>query len=133
MTDATTPAIDLVFSAPPPGFFPMIDFTLAPIPGADGLYTLRSADDPNIRLFVVDADSYVPDYSPSVPADALFAIGTDRPEGVQVLVITTASSGAPTVNLMAPILVNRATGQALQVILDGDEWPIRAELLRPAS
>ena len=33
-----------------------------------------------------------------------------------------------TANLLAPILVNPVTGAAAQVVLDGDEWPLRAPL-----
>jgi len=33
-----------------------------------------------------------------------------------------------TANLLAPILVNPVTGAAAKVVLDGDEWPLRAPL-----
>ncbi len=35
-------------------------------------------------------------------------------------------------NLMAPIVVNAKTGACAQVILEGQDWPLRAELSRSA-
>jgi flagellar assembly factor FliW len=47
---------------------------------------------------------------------------------VRVLVVTTIADDGRAANLMAPILVHRASGRAAQVILDGD-WPLRAPLV----
>ena len=40
----------------------------------------------------------------------------------------TPSPEGSTVNLLAPVLVNRATGAALQLVLEDDAFPVRAEL-----
>jgi flagellar assembly factor FliW len=46
---------------------------------------------------------------------------------VLALVVVNPSREGSTVNLLAPILVNRNTGASLQVVLD-DDFPVRAEL-----
>ena len=45
-----------------------------------------------------------------------------------VLVVTNPGETGTTVNLMAPIVVNADTGRCAQIILDGQDWPLRAEL-----
>lgn len=115
----------LTFIAPPPGLAPLTAFDLVPIDEADGLFTLRAQQAPDIRLFVIDAPAYLPDYAPEVTREHLDAIGA--PDDVRMLVVATLTDEGPTANLMAPILVNPASGDAAQVILDGD-WPLQAPL-----
>ncbi|GAA4662963.1 hypothetical protein GCM10025779_33200 [Arthrobacter cryoconiti] len=118
---------NLRFATPPPGLEPAVDFTLAPIPNAVGLFSLTSADG-SIRLFVLDAATHLPDYSPHQADADLNQIGTTD---ATVLVVVTPSAHS-TVNLAAPILLNASTGSALQVILESSAWPLRAPLA-PAS
>ncbi|PJJ73302.1 flagellar assembly factor FliW [Diaminobutyricimonas aerilata] len=128
-----TPHAAVTFVTPPPGFAPHVRFALDDVLGADGLFALRAEDDPDIRLFVVDSTVYVPDYAPEVHTEDLDAIGAAEPDDVLVLVVATIDGGSPVVNLMAPVLVGRESGLASQVILDGDDWPLRARLGSLAS
>ncbi len=116
------------FIAPPPGLSPLVDFDLEPVAEADGLYTLRSLEAPDIRLFVIDAPVYLPDYNPAMSVQQLESIGATETSEVRVLVVTTLSDGGPSANLMAPILMHATSGEATQVILDGDDWPLRMQL-----
>ena len=116
------------FIAPPPGLSPLVDFDLEPVAEADGLYTLRSLEAPDIRLFVIDAPVYLPDYNPEMSVQQLESIGATETSEVRVLVVTTLSDGGPSANLMAPILMHATSGEATQVILDGDDWPLRMQL-----
>ena len=118
----------VTFIAPPPGLSPLVEFDLEPVAEADGLYTLRSLDAPDIRLFVIDAPVYLPDYNPEVSAAQLESIGAAEPSEVRVLVVTTLNDDGPSANLMAPILMHAISGEATQVILDGDDWPLRMQL-----
>ena len=118
----------VTFIAPPPGLSPLLEFDLEPVAEADGLYTLRSLDAPDIRLFVIDAPVYLPDYNPEVSAAQLESIGATEPSEVRVLVVTTLNDDGPSANLMAPILMHAISGEATQVILDGDDWPLRMQL-----
>lgn len=118
----------LTFIAPPPGLAPLVDFTLDDIEGAEGLYALRAKADANRRLFVLDAAVHLPDYTPVLSDEQCEALDVFTPENVLLLVIVNPSEAGTTVNLMAPIVVNATTGACAQVILDGQDWPLRAEL-----
>ena len=70
----------LAFVSPPAGLAPLTQFTLNEVSGADGLYSLRAVDNSAIRLFVLDAAIYLPDYSPDYKlvgseTDIRFAFG----------------------------------------------------------
>jgi flagellar assembly factor FliW len=118
----------LTFIAPPPGLAPLVDFTLDDIEGADGLYALRAKADANRRLFVLDAAVHLPDYTPVLSDEQCEALDVSTPENVLLLVIVNPSEAGTTVNLMAPIVVNATTGACAQLILDDQDWPLRAEL-----
>lgn len=120
----------LTFVESPPGLAPLVDFDLDNVDGAPGLYTLRA--DTGLRLFLVDAPVYVPWYLPEIDSEALASVGSGADDPADLMVVATISDGAPIVNLMAPMIVNRRTGAAAQVIL-GDEWPLRAQLQRPGA
>jgi flagellar assembly factor FliW len=120
----------LTFIESPPGLAPLVDFDLDTVDGAPGLYTLRA--ETGLRLFLVDAPVYVPWYEPQIGSDALASVGSGADDPADLMVVATISDGAPIVNLMAPMIVNRRTGAAAQVIL-GDEWPLRAQLQRPGA
>ncbi|WP_104086841.1 flagellar assembly protein FliW [Arthrobacter sp. GMC3] len=116
---------ELRFVTPPPGLEPKVNFTLAAIENAVGLFSL-TANDGTARLYVLDAATHLPDYSPRLPAAELSAIGTDV-SGVTVLVVVNPGVQS-TVNLAAPILLNSQDGSCTQVILEGGDWPLRAPL-----
>jgi flagellar assembly factor FliW len=118
----------LTFIAPPPGLAPLVDFTLDDIEGAEGLYALRAKADTNRRLFVLDAAVHLPDYTPVLSDEQCEALDVSTPENVLLLVIVNPSEGGTTVNLMAPIVVNATTGACAQLILEDQDWPLRAEL-----
>jgi flagellar assembly factor FliW len=122
----------LTFVTPPPGLSPHVEFSLDDIEGAPGLHTLRASADASVRLFVVEASMYVPDYAPAFTEEHLLDVGADARADAEVLVVTTLDSDGPVVNLLAPVLVNSATGAATQVILDGSDFPLRARLARTA-
>ncbi|MGH1526747.1 flagellar assembly protein FliW [Leifsonia sp. L25] len=116
------------FLTPPPGLEPLDDFSLEPVAGADGLFTLASIERPEIRLFTIDASRHLPGYSPELPDDRAIELGIAVAEDALLLVVVTPSREGSTVNLLAPVVVNRATGSALQLVLEDDAFPVRAEL-----
>jgi flagellar assembly factor FliW len=121
-------SVALSFVTPPPGFDPLKEFTLNAIEGAPGLYALVAAASQNIRVYVVDASVYLPDYSPVLSDEQVAALQLDAPEDALVLVVANPAKTGTTVNLMAPIVVNSLTGASAQFILDGQHWPLQAEL-----
>ena len=123
----------LTFVAPPPGLDPLVEFDLAPVEGAVGLYTLWDTADADVRLFLLDPVHFVPEYRPALSAEQLAALDVGSDAELDVYVVATIQDGAPVVNLLAPILVQPLAARAAQVILEGDEWPLRAELAAPAA
>lgn len=124
---------ELEFVTPPPGLRDLRRFTLAPLDDVGILFALRATDDPGVRLFVVPPQLYFPDYGPDLDDATLGALGTDGPASasdVVLLVVVHPGNGTepPTANLLAPIAVHARTGASLQVVLEGDRWPLRAAL-----
>lgn len=117
----------VTFTAPMPGLDNIHDFALRSIDSAPGLYALESASAP-VRLFLADAAVFVPGYGPPLPGSALEALELGDGEAPQVLVVVNHSPAATTVNLMAPIVLNPASRRCAQLVLDGKEYPLRAEL-----
>jgi flagellar assembly factor FliW len=118
----------LTFIAPPPGFAPLVEFVLDEIEGAHGLYALRAIGSESTRLFVLDAGVYLPDYKPEITDEQAASLELTKGEDALVLVVANPGESGTTMNLMAPIVVNSVNGQCAQFILEGDEWPLRAQL-----
>ena len=117
-------------AAPLPGLPGHDEFSLIALDGTGVLFALRSlpADDDSIRLFVVDPTAFFPDYAPTVRADVRTSIGATSGAVATLVVVRPGEDGrAPTANLLAPIVVDPVTGNAVQTVLDED-WPLRAPL-----
>ena len=117
----------LSFTAPPPGFDPLVEFDLAEVEGAPGLYTLRDTAGADLRLFLLDPTYYLPEYLPGISDEDLAALGVSSVAEVDVYVVADLQGGAPVVNLLAPIVVDPVGARATQLILQ-DDWPLQAEL-----
>jgi flagellar assembly factor FliW len=116
------------FVTPPAGLAPLTQFTLNEVAGADGLYSLRAVDNLAIRLFVLDAAVYLPDYSPEISDEQSRAIDLHTAADAMVLVVANPGESGTRMNLLAPIVVNVHSGACAQVILDDQDWPLQAEL-----
>jgi flagellar assembly factor FliW len=115
----------LTFEEPMPGLAPHTVYTLEPVDGANGVFSLRPVDAPEVRLFVLDASVYAPTYAPDVTGPCR-QIGLEPGERARILVVATPGDARTSVNLAAPVLVNEAEGRAVQAVLDG--WAVRAPL-----
>lgn len=129
-TDVVDVPAVLDLTAPLLGLPGHLRYTLEALDDSGVLFALRSvpADDADaaVRLFVVSPEAHFPDYAPTIDAD-LLAWEADE-EHTAVLAVVHPGQGpqdGPTVNLLAPLVVDTRTGRAAQVVLDGD-WPLRA-------
>jgi flagellar assembly factor FliW len=130
--------IALTFTVAPFGLEPLSAFVLSPIEHTDGLFALvgtgttdTGVEDP--RLFLLDAAVHLPSYAPELSDVQASSIGLDSAADAMLLVVANAGSGSDqgmTVNLLAPVVVNARTGVGAQFILDGQDLPLRAELVR---
>ena len=128
VADAPVTNTPLTFTAPMPGLESVRDFTLRSVDGAAGLYALEAGSPIPLRLFLADAAVFVPAYAPPVPAAAMEALDVEPGGTPQVLVVINHSPGATTVNLMAPLVLNPANRRCTQLVLDGRDYPLRADL-----
>ena len=122
------PVIEMV--EPMPGFPGFKRFTLVQLDDTGALYSLKSVDDPDLRVLVVPASVFFPDYQPEVEDAAVAALDVHAPEDVLALLVVNPgeSAAGATVNLLAPVLLNPANRRAAQVVLTED-LPVRAPLL----
>ncbi len=113
---------------PLPGLSGHPEFTLDGLDDAGMLYALRSLADPGVRLFVVRPEAFFEGYTPTVDTETRDALAlADGADPLLLVVVNPGSGDTPsTANLLAPLMVNPATGAASQVVLDG--WPLRAPL-----
>ncbi|MFO7691193.1 MAG: flagellar assembly protein FliW [Cryobacterium sp.] len=118
----------LAFLTPPPGLAPHTEFVLNAIDGATGLYSLQAAAADSTRLFVLDAAVFLPAYTPYISSEQSASLELTLPTDALLLVVANPGEAGTTVNLMAPIVVNAATGVAAQLILEGQDWPLQAPL-----
>lgn len=119
------------FTSPIPGFPEHRRFVLVRTADDGLVYTLRSADDPDVRFLVVPPAPFYPDYAPEVGDQVIEQLASTAPEeDLLVLLVVTVGNHAEdaTANLLAPIVVDRSTRRAVQVVLDRD-LPVRAPLL----
>lgn len=118
----------LTFLAPPPGLAPHVDFALAPVDGADGLFAMRAVDDAELRLYLVDPRSVLNDYAPTLTDEQAQGLALESADDALILVVAHPGADGVSVNLLAPVIVNRTTGVASQVILEDQDYPLRAPL-----
>lgn len=119
----------LEFVTAPPGMMSLRTFALDALDDIGALFAMRSTEQSGVRLFVVPPRVYVPDYAPAIDAQTRAALGLGVDDPVLLVVVHPGEGGEPpTANLLAPVAVNPATGAAMQVVLDGDDWPLRAPL-----
>jgi flagellar assembly factor FliW len=125
----TAPAIEFVSAMP--GFPNHRQFTLARLHDQDLLYALTSVDDPALRFLVVPPVPFFPDYAPEFDDETRKLLDVhDADQVILLLVVTPGRDGTgASANLLAPIVVDRRSRRAAQVVLDGSGLPVRAPLV----
>jgi len=118
------------FVAPMPGFPDHRRFYLVAIDDSGLVYSLTSADDPELRFLVIPPPPFYPDYTPEISDEALSMLGVDDAERLLLLLVVTAGETLreTTANLMAPIVIDNESRRAVQTILAGSDFPVRAAL-----
>ena len=111
------------------GFPDHEDYRLVEVPDAAPLLLLESVAEPGPQFVVVPPDLFFPDYAPEVDDASAERLGLQSADDSLLLVVLTlgAEVADATANLLAPVVVNRRTHQAAQVVLSED-WPLRAPL-----
>lgn len=95
---------------------------------------LQVIDQPNLAFLVLPAAEFLPDYNPDVPADDVKFLDISHPEDALVFnIVTLRANGESTVNLKGPIVINRFSLKAKQVVLaNAGQYSVQQPLPRPA-
>lgn len=123
-TELDMPIIDM--AVPMPGFPAHRQFVLVRLSEEGLLFAFTSIQDPDLRFLVAPPEPFFPDYAPEIENEALAALNTKDPDRLLVMVVITAGVDETTANLFAPIIVDRDTKRAIQVVLNGSNMPVRA-------
>jgi flagellar assembly factor FliW len=130
MTDPSLglPTIDM--AVPMPGFPRHRQFVLVRLNDEGLLYAFTSIEDPELRFLVAPPEPFFADYAPEIEDEVFAALNTKDPDRLLLLVVITAGVNETTANLLAPIVVDRDSRRAMQVILNGTGMPVRAVMNR---
>jgi flagellar assembly factor FliW len=128
-TDIGVPALH--FAAGIPGFPEARQFALVWWGDEDGPFSiLTSLEQTGLEFLVVPPHAFFPDYAPEIDDDTVERLGLESADDAILMVIVTVGDqpGDATANLLAPVVVNRHTRAAAQVVLTEGDLPLRAPL-----
>ena len=92
-------------------------FTLQANPEEEPFLWLRVLDEPQMAFLVLSPFVVMPTYEPNIPAEDEAFLGLQDPQDTLILnIVTMRGSQPPTINLKGPIVLNRRTLVAKQVI-----------------
>lgn len=131
--DAPAALHELSFDDGLPGFPGQRRFTLAPWGGEDSPFSiLQDVDDDELRFVVVPPEAFFPAYAPVLTDDDAERLGLEEADDAIVLVVVTLGARASdaTANLLGPVIINRHTLAAAQVVLAGQDASTQVPLVR---
>ncbi len=126
MTDTALDLPTISMAVPMAGFPAHRDFVLVRLHEEGLLYALTSVRDPEVRFLVAPPEPFFPDYAPEIENEVFAALNTRDPDRLLVMVVITAGVNETTANLLAPIIVDRDSRRAMQVVLTDSSLPVRA-------
>jgi flagellar assembly factor FliW len=124
-------SIEISFPAGLPGFPHAHRFQLAPIGDIDSPFLLLTAvDDPNARFIVVTPWTFYPEYEFRLDDVEAERLGLSDARDALVFCMVTLRDKArhATVNMLGPIVINRQTLEAAQVVVPAIGYGTRAPL-----
>jgi flagellar assembly factor FliW len=130
-TQAATDVVEITFAAGLPGFPNAHRFELAPWgPAGSPFLILTSSDDPEVGFVVVPPWVFYPDYEFELDAGTAERLSLAKAEDAVVFAVVTLRDRAEdsTLNLLGPIVVNRFSHEAAQVVLPSAGYSVRAPL-----
>ena len=114
------------FSEGIPGFNEVRDWELVALVGLEPFHWLRAIEKKNLKLMVVEPHLVVDGYVPilSRTDQHRLSLSVDAPPLI-FTIVTLWDDSSVTVNLKAPLVMNVKTMQGAQLVLDGQDWPMR--------
>ena len=78
-----------------------------------------------LEFIVVPPGALFPDYVFEIPDEIVALLGVEDADSVEVYVLVTGGGAStPTVNLMGPLVRNRANGRGAQLVLQDDRYGV---------
>jgi flagellar assembly factor FliW len=100
------------------GFEQIKDYVLVVNPGEEPFAWLRVEDNAALAFVVIDPFVVMPDYNPDIPpADVEFLGLKNANDALLFGIVTVHGASQATVNLKGPVVINRHTHTAKQVII----------------
>lgn len=130
MIDPSLGLPTITMAVPMPGFPAHREFVLVRLHEEGLLYAFTSVEDPELRFLVAPPEPFFPEYAPEIEDEVFAALNTKDPDRLLLMVVITAGIDETTANLLAPIIVDRDTMRAVQVVLSGSGLPVRAIMNR---
>jgi flagellar assembly factor FliW len=130
-----SPAVDKVildFATGLPGFPDEHRFVLEDLgPQLEPFCRMRSIEHPEICFTVIPPGVIVADYSVQIDVESVERLGLESAEDAIILAIVTlaAAPEPPKMNLLGPIVVNRHTRAAAQVVQHGSDYGVAVPLV----
>ena len=120
----------ITMAVPMPGFPGHREFVLVRLHDEGLLYAFTSVDDPELRFLVAPPEPFFPEYAPEIDDSVFAALNTRDADRLLLMVVITAGTNETTANLLAPIVLDRDSMRAQQVVLSGSGLPVRAIMNR---
>ena len=130
MIDPSLGLPTITMAVPMPGFPAHREFVLVRLNDDGLLYAFTSIQDPDLRFLVAPPEPFFPDYAPEIENEVFAALNTKDPDRLLLMTVITAGTDETTANLLAPIVLDRDTMRAMQVVLSGSGYPVRAIMHR---
>jgi flagellar assembly factor FliW len=120
----------ITMAVPMPGFPAHREFVLVRLHDEGLLYAFTSVEDPELRFLVAPPEPFFPEYAPEIDDTVFAALNTKDADRLLLMVVITAGANETTANLLAPIVLDRDSMRAQQVVLSGSGLPVRAIMNR---
>ena len=130
MIDPSLGLPTITMAVPMPGFPAHREFVLVRLNDDGLLYAFTSIQDPELRFLVAPPEPFFPDYAPEIENEVFAALNTKDPDRLLLMTVITAGVDETTANLLAPIVLDRDSMRAVQVVLSGSGYPVRAIMHR---
>ncbi|EST55407.1 flagellar assembly protein FliW [Brevibacillus panacihumi W25] len=122
----------LFFEEGLPGFPDMQFFNISKEEANAPFYQMNSTEDETIGFWLIDPFVFFPEYQFVLPeyAKASLRLEDQNPSVAVLNIITLREEGQITINLKAPIVINRENRMAKQVILNEESYSLRHPLFQ---
>ncbi len=125
-------ATTLSFATGLPGFPAATRFVLEPLgPDLEPFCRMRSTDQPDLSFTVLPPGVVFPDYQVVVDEESAERLGLHQADDALILTIVTLAvpPEPPKVNLLGPLVINRHTRAAAQVVQHGSSYGVAVPLV----